>query len=43
MKWTGHKNFKAMKPYIDIVSKAKQKNMELFNEIGYKSESKDTI
>ncbi len=43
MKWTGHKNFKAMKPYVDIVSKAKQKNMELFNEIGYKSESKDIL
>lgn len=33
MNWTGHKTFKAMKPYIDIVSSAKQRNMDLFNNI----------
>lgn len=33
MKWTGHKQFEAMQPYIEIVSKAKQKSMQLFNSI----------
>lgn len=33
MKWTGHKTFKAMRPYIDVVSSAQQKNMDLFNSI----------
>jgi len=32
MKWTGHSDYKAMKPYIDIVDSAKAASMALFNE-----------
>jgi Phage integrase family. len=31
MKWTGHSDYKAMKPYIDIADKAKEEAMALFN------------
>ena len=31
MEWTGHSDFKAMKPYIKIVNVAKVENMERFN------------
>lgn len=31
MKWTGHRDYKSMKPYIDIADKAKQEAMCLFN------------
>lgn len=31
MKWTGHKNYKSMTPYIDVTSNAKKENMSLFN------------
>lgn len=31
MKWTGHSDYKAMKPYIDITDKTKQNAMEKFN------------
>ena len=31
MKWTGHKDWQAMKPYIDIVDKAKKDAMSLFD------------
>lgn len=31
MKWTGHSDYKAMKPYIDITDKAKEDAMSLFN------------
>jgi integrase len=31
MKWTGHNDFKAMKPYIKIVDKLKASEMEKFN------------
>jgi integrase len=31
MKWTGHSNFKAMKPYVKIVDKLKVSEMEKFN------------
>lgn len=31
MKWTGHSDYKAMKPYIDITDKAKSEAMNLFN------------
>ena len=31
MKWTGHSDFKAMKPYVDIVDELKRKNMQLFD------------
>lgn len=34
MEWTGHSDFKAMKPYIKIVDAAKLENMEKFNELG---------
>lgn len=32
MKWTGHSDYKAMKPYIDIADKAKEDAMKLFNK-----------
>ncbi len=31
MKWTGHSDYKAMKPYIDIADKTKKSAMEKFN------------
>ena len=31
MKWTGHSDYKAMKPYIDIADKAKAEEMTKFN------------
>ena len=31
MEWTGHKDYKAMKPYIKIVDELKAENMEKFN------------
>lgn len=31
MKWTGHSNYKAMQPYIDIADKAKEEAMKLFD------------
>lgn len=33
MKWTGHSDYKAMKPYIDIADKIKVEAMNKFNEI----------
>lgn len=33
MKWTGHSDFKSMKPYIAIVDKLKAKEMEKFNVV----------
>ncbi len=33
MKWTGHSDYKSMKPYIDIADKIKGKAMEKFNMI----------
>jgi integrase len=32
MKWTGHSDYKAMKPYIDIADRAKAEAMTLFNK-----------
>lgn len=32
MKWTGHNDYNAMKPYIDIADKAKEEAMNLFNK-----------
>lgn len=32
MKWTGHEDYKAMKPYIDIADQAKKDAMKLFNK-----------
>ncbi len=34
MEWTGHSDYKAMKPYIKIVDVAKAENMERFNQFG---------
>lgn len=34
MEWTGHSDYKAMKPYIKIVNSAKVENMAKFNEYG---------
>ena len=31
MKWTGHSDYKAMKPYIDIVDSVKADSMTKFN------------
>ena len=33
MKWTGHSDYKAMKPYIDIADTAKVEAMNKFNEL----------
>lgn len=33
MKWTGHSDYKSMKPYIDVTSKAKEKAMKLFDNL----------
>lgn len=34
MKWTGHSDYDAMKPYIDIAEKTKVNAMQLFeNEL----------
>lgn len=33
MKWTGHADYKSMKPYIDIVNSAKAKAMSLFDKL----------
>ena len=32
MKWTGHSDYKAMKPYIDIADSAKAEAMKLFDK-----------
>ena len=32
MKWTGHSDYKAMKPYIDITDSAKAEAMKLFDK-----------
>ena len=31
MKWTGHSDYAAMKPYIEIADKAKEDAMSLFD------------
>lgn len=31
MKWTGHSDYKSMKPYIDVADKAKKDAMQAFN------------
>lgn len=33
MKWTGHSDYKAMKPYIDIADKIKANAMDKFNKL----------
>jgi len=37
MKWTGHSDYKAMKPYIEIADKAKGDAMKLFNKKNQKT------
>ena len=32
MKWTGHSDYKAMKPYIDIAEKVKVEQMSIFEK-----------
>ena len=32
MKWTGHSDYNAMKPYIDIIDSAKADAMKKFDE-----------
>lgn len=32
MEWTGHKDYKSMKPYIAVADKEKEKSMKLFNK-----------
>jgi integrase len=32
MKWTGHSDYKSMKPYIDVADKEKKEAMNLFNK-----------
>lgn len=32
MKWTGHSDYKTMKPYIDVADSAKKEAMKLFNK-----------
>ncbi len=34
MEWTGHSDYKAMKPYIKIVDAAKVENMARFDNFG---------
>lgn len=33
MKWTGHSDYKAMQPYIDVADRAKREAMQLFNRV----------
>mgnify|MGYP000953177594 FL=1 len=33
MKWTGHSDYKAMKPYIDIADEIKANAMSKFNQL----------
>ena len=33
MKWTGHSDYKAMKPYIDIADEIKASAMDKFNQL----------
>ena len=33
MKWTGHSDYQAMKPYIDICDRAKEQAMKLFDKM----------
>jgi integrase len=40
MKWTGHSDYKAMKPYIKIVDKLKASEMEKFNNFRVREKKK---
>ena len=39
MKWTGHSDYKAMKPYIDVVDEIKAESMKKFNGLFGKSQN----
>ena len=39
MKWTGHSDYKAMKPYIDVVDEIKAESMKKFNGLFGKSKN----
>ncbi len=38
MKWTGHSDYKAMKPYIDVVDEIKAESMKKFDGLFGKSQ-----
>ena len=42
MKWTGHEDYKAMKPYIAIVDKLKSQEMNKFNTFGSRTTNENT-
>ena len=39
MKWTGHSDYKAMKPYIDVVDEIKAESMKKFDGLFGKSKN----
>jgi hypothetical protein len=39
MKWTGHSDYKAMKPYIDVVDEIKAESMKKFDSLFGKSKN----
>ena len=39
MRWTGHSDYKAMRPYIDIADTAKAQAMSLFDAKNKESET----
>ena len=41
MKWTGHSDYKAMKPYIDVADTIKAKYMKKFNNVFTTQASKE--
>ena len=43
MKWTGHSDYKAMKPYIDIVDYIKASSMTKFDGLIYRTRSKKCV
>ena len=40
MKWTGHSDYKAMKPYVKIIDKLKEKEMNKFNVQNFQADTK---
>ena len=40
MKWTGHNDYKAMKPYIDIADDIRANAMDKFNQLWLKRSKK---
>ena len=39
MKWTGHSDYKAMKPYIDVCDEIKEEAMKKFDDFQYSIET----